>query len=137
MLSTLKSKSQIVHRYDAEIELLIEDENELATEIETNLFDEKVSVAIARFEALIATYKKGMAATPSSSNSGSTSKMRRPKVQIPSFTGLYTEWTSLIDLFKASVDGNNQLSDSGKLNYLKVCLVGDAAKLIACHNNGC
>ena len=57
--------------------------------------------------------------------------MRLPKLQLPSFTGMYTEWTSFIDLFKASVDDNNQLSDSEKLNYLKVCLVGDAAKLIA------
>ena len=52
LLSTLKSKSRIVHRYDADVELLIQDENELDTEIETNLFfDEKVSVAIARCEA--------------------------------------------------------------------------------------
>ena len=43
-----------MHRYDAEIKLLIENEIELATEIETNLlFDEKVSVAIARCVALI------------------------------------------------------------------------------------
>ena len=87
----------------------MEDENELATGIETNLlFDEKVSVAIARCEALIATYKKGMAATPSSSNSVSTSKMRLPKLQLPSFTGLYTEWTSFIDLFKASVTDSSE-----------------------------
>ena len=45
LLSTLKSKSQILYRYDAEIELLIVDENELATETETNLFfDGTVSV---------------------------------------------------------------------------------------------
>ena len=132
LLSTLKSKSQIVHRYDAEIEWLIEDENKLATEIETNLLlDEKVSVAIVLCGALIANYKKDLATTPSSSNSGSTSKRRLPKFQLPSFTGLYTEWTSFNDLFKASVDGSNQLSDSEKLNYSKVCLVGDAAKLIA------
>ena len=132
MLLTLKSKSQIVHRYDVESELLIEDENNLATEIETNfLFDENVTVAIARCEALIANYKKNMAATPSSSLSASVSKMRLPKLQLPSFTGLYTEWMSFFDLFRASVDGNNQLSDSEKLNYLKICLVGDAAKLTA------
>ena len=56
--STLKSKSQIVHRYDAEMELLIEDENELVTEIETNLiFDEKVSVAIARCKTKFFTFR--------------------------------------------------------------------------------
>ena len=92
MLSTLKNKSHFLHRYDAEIELFIEDENKLATEIETKmLFDEKVSVANARCEALIANYKTNMAATPSSSNSASTSKLRLPKLQLPSFNGLYTE----------------------------------------------
>ena len=59
LLATLKNKSQIVNRYDAEIELLIEDENDLAIEVEANtLFDEKISIAIARCEALIANYKK-------------------------------------------------------------------------------
>ena len=128
----MKGKSQIAHRYDAKIEPLIEDENELVTEIETSLlFDEKVGVASARCEALIANYKKNMVATPSSSNSVSTSKMRLAQLQVPVFTGLYTEWISIVDLFRASVGGNNILSDSEKLNYLKVCLVGDAARLIA------
>ena len=56
--------------------------------------------------------------------------MRLPKLQLPSFTELHTEWMSFFDLFRASVDGNNQLSNSEKLKYLKFCLVGDAA------NNG-
>ena len=56
--------------------------------------------------------------------------MRLPQLQLPRFTGLYTEWMSFIDQFKASVDVNNQLSDSEKMKYL-VCLVGDDAKLIA------
>ena len=57
-------------------------------------------------------------------------RMRLPKLQLPSIAGLYTEWMLFIDQFKASVDGNNHLRDSEKLNYSKVCLVGDAAKLI-------
>ena len=38
---------------------------------------------------------------------------------------------SFKDLFKASVDGKNQMSDSRKVKYLKFCSVGDAAKMIA------
>ena len=37
---------------------------------------------------------------------------------------------SFIDLFRASVDKNTQLTNSEKLNYLKACVKGDAAKLI-------
>ena len=45
MLSSLNSKFSIVHRYDADIEMLIENENETAPESETNLlFDENVNV---------------------------------------------------------------------------------------------
>ena len=38
---------------------------------------------------------------------------------------------SFANLFKASVDSNNQLSNSEKLNYLKACVKGEAAKLIS------
>ena len=38
---------------------------------------------------------------------------------------------SFLHLFKASVDTNSQLSNFETLNYLKACLNGDAAKLIA------
>ena len=58
-----------------------------------------------------------------------TSKMKLPKLQLPNFTGSYTEWTSFMDLFRASVDSNMQLAKSEKLNYLQACLKGDAAKL--------
>ena len=37
---------------------------------------------------------------------------------------------SFFDLFNAAVNSNTQLSDSEKLNYLRACLKGDAAKLI-------
>ena len=132
LLATLQNKSQIVNRYDAEIELLIEDENDLAIEVEANtVFDEKSIIAIARCEDLIANYKKSPIISSSEAHTSSTSKLRLPKLQLPSFTGLYTEWMSFIDLFRASVDNNSQLSASEKLNYLKVCLVGDAAKLIS------
>ena len=38
---------------------------------------------------------------------------------------------SFRDLFNASVDCNTQLSNSEKLNYLRVCVNGDAAKVIS------
>ena len=38
---------------------------------------------------------------------------------------------SFIDLFKASVDSNSQLTNSENLNYLPACVNGDAAKVIS------
>ena len=68
-----------------------------------------------------------------STNDGSqnSSKLKLPKLQLPSFTGFYTNWMSFADLFEASVDSNNQLSNSEKLNYLKACVKGEAGKLIS------
>ena len=136
LLANLKNRWNLVHRYDAEIELLIDDEDELSSEIDSSaLFDERASIALARLESLINTYKqKALSRRTSTSDvtSGTTtSKMKLPKLQLPSFTGSYTEWTSFIDLFRASVDSNMQLTKSEKLNYLRACLKGDAAKLIS------
>ena len=106
----------------------------MSSEIDSSaLFDEKASIAIARLESRINTYKqKALSRRTSTSDvtSGTTtSKMKLPKLQLPSFTGSYTEWTSIVDLFRASVDSNMQLTKSEKLNYLRACLKGDAAKL--------
>ena len=62
---------------------------------------------------------------------GTTSKLGLPKLELPTFTGSYTDWMSFIDLFKATVDSNSQLTNSEKLNYLRACVKGDAAKLIS------
>ena len=35
--------------------------------------------------------------------------IKLPKIELPSFSGKYTEWTSFYDLFNASVHSNNSL----------------------------
>ena len=117
--------------------LLIDDEDELSSEIDSSaIFDEKASIASARLESLINTYnQKTLSRRTSTSEvtAGTTTtiKMKLPKLHLKSFTGSYTEWISFIDLFRASVDSNLQLTKSEKLNYLRACLRGDAAKLIS------
>ena len=112
-----------------EIELLIEDEDELANELEQQ-WESHVSacVTIARLSALIENYKKErgrpprvFSTDPSSSNSPTSSRMKFPDLQLPTFTGSYTDSMSFFDLFKTSVDSNSHLSNSEKLNYLSRC----------------
>ena len=137
LLSNLKTKIQVIYSYDAQIELLVEDEAELDTEMITSTdFHHLADVAVARLSALIDNYKKLsvvtlVASTASTSSTPPTSKLRLPKLQLPTFTGSYTDWMSFIDLFRDSVDENTQLTNSEKLNYLKACVKGDAAKLIS------
>jgi len=56
--------------------------------------------------------------------------MKLPKLDLPTFSGLYKDWTSFYDLFNASVHKNSSLSDSQKLHYLKTSLKADAQKVL-------
>ena len=135
LLANFKNRWNLVHRYDAGIELLIDDEDELSSEIDSSaIFDKKGSFfLIARLESLIKTYKRKALSTLTSDviSGTTTSKMKLPKLQLPNFTGSYNKCTSFVDLFKASVGSNMQLTKSEKLNYLRACLKGNAAKLIS------
>ena len=65
------------------------------------------------------------------SSVSNTSKLKLPKLELPTFADFYTNSMSFIDLFKASVDSNSQLTNSVKLKYLRVCVKGDAAKIFS------
>ena len=59
MLKTLQNRIAMIHKFDAEIELLIGDEDELANELEQQTdFHVSASVSIAKLSALIENYKK-------------------------------------------------------------------------------
>ena len=135
MLATLNQKARVVHQWDAQTELLLDNELELSQDMESATeFQHNASIAIARLEALINNYKRQGQAVSNNQGSSSgvlSSKLKLPKLQLPTFTGSYTEWTSFFDLFKAAVDSNTQLTNCEKLNYLKACVKGDAAKLIS------
>ena len=62
---------------------------------------------------------------------GSATRVKLPKLDLPLFDGKYAEWTSFWDQFNASVDAEPSLVDSQKLNYLKRALRGEAAKVIS------
>ena len=108
LLKTLQVRIAMIHKLDAEIELLIEDEDDLANEMEQQTeFHVSASVTIARLSALIENYKKERDRPPrefstdSSSSSATSSRLKLPKLQLPTFTGSYTDWMSFFDLFKA------------------------------------
>ena len=131
-------KLRDIHRWDTEIQLEIADEADLDADMEASTNSEiTASTTIARLTALVDNYKKQAAALTgstsrrSSSPTAARSSVRLPKLQLPSFTASYTEWTSFCDLFNATVESNTKLSESEKLNYLCSCVNDDAAKLIS------
>ena len=85
----------------------MENENVLAIELEQQTeFQLSASVTIARLSASIENYKKERDRSPrafsqtrafsttSSSNCATSSRKRLPELQLPKFTGSYTDWMS-------------------------------------------
>ncbi|GFU64199.1 uncharacterized protein TNCV_3745671 [Trichonephila clavipes] len=56
--------------------------------------------------------------------------IKLPRIELPVFTSNYIDWISFHDLFLASVGNNSTLSDSQKLQYLKLSVKGEAATLL-------
>ena len=137
VLSNMKTKATDIHCWYLEIQLETEDDAKFNAEVDNATeFDIHCGIAIARLTALIENYKKRLELSDPTTSRRSFSprsaggKLRSPKLNLPTFSGSYTEWMSFFDLFNAAVNSNTQLSVSEKLNYLRACLKGDAAKLI-------
>ncbi|GIX87492.1 hypothetical protein CDAR_463221 [Caerostris darwini] len=56
--------------------------------------------------------------------------LKLPRIELPIFTSNYIDWISFRDLFLASVGNNESLSDSQKLQYLKLSVKGEASPLL-------
>ena len=83
LLIIIKSQWNLVHRYDAEIEFLIDDKDELSTVFDSNgTFDGKTSFAIARLESLIITCKQKTSSRRTSTFEV-TSGITTSKVKLP------------------------------------------------------
>ncbi|CAG7830796.1 unnamed protein product [Allacma fusca] len=57
-------------------------------------------------------------------------EIRLPTMDLPTFTGNLQDWMSFRDLFTATIGNNNALAAAQKLQYLKSCLRGDAARIV-------
>jgi hypothetical protein len=64
-----------------------------------------------------------------SSNDGQLPFVNLPKIQLPTFSGRYEDWTTYQDLFTALVH-NTRLTNVQKLHYLKTSVSGEAEILL-------
>ena len=111
LLTTIKGKAAVIRRWDAEIELkieddLLDDELEAATQ-----WEHKMGVTEARLCALLDNFKRirtdpRNSSGPGQDPSGTANQMKLPKLSLITFTGPYTDWMSFAELFKAAVDFN-------------------------------
>jgi hypothetical protein len=59
-----------------------------------------------------------------------SSLVKLPKISIPTFSDIYTEWPTFRDLFVSMIHNNKALDNVQKLQYLKGFLTGEAEQLI-------
>ncbi|XP_046752270.1 uncharacterized protein LOC124415046 [Diprion similis] len=69
------------------------------------------------------------AAATQTTTAGGSSK-RLPRIELPSFSGNYSDWKPFHDLFTSMVRENLQLSEVEKPHYLKTSLTGEPSQLI-------
>ena len=53
-----------------------------------------------------------------------------PNIEVPSFSGKFTDWLDFKDLFKATIINDERFSNSEKLQQLKTYVQGEAADLL-------
>ncbi|XP_072948468.1 uncharacterized protein [Epargyreus clarus] len=66
----------------------------------------------------------------SKSHCSSILNVKLPKIDLPKFSGHYSEWSSFQDLFSSLIISNSSLSNVQKLHYLKSSLTGEAEQLL-------
>ncbi len=71
------------------------------------------------------------APVPASTHTETTSTAKLPKLTLPTFSGDILEFFSFSELFKANVHTLPTLDDVQRFSYLKSCLRGEAATLVA------
>ncbi|XP_036140869.1 uncharacterized protein LOC118644969 [Monomorium pharaonis] len=78
--------------------------------------------------------RSGEASTSSTTtvtvSEGTSHRTTLPRIQLPQFSGKYSEWNSFRDLFLSIMRQDASTSSVEKLHYLKTCLKGEAALLI-------
>ena len=69
--------------------------------------------------------------TPASDRASPRSKARLPRIELPKFTGIITDWPAFDSVFASLVDTDPNLTNSDKLVYLITCVQGETHTLVS------
>lgn len=135
---TLTEKLEVLKLLDAEVLDLVEEES-VAEEIEqSDEFKESIYAALVRIERALAPPPSTPASTESgprtsvtSSPSRAASRVKLPKLTIPSFSGELTAWTPFWESYQTAIHNNDELTDTEKFNYLRSYLQRTALDAIS------
>ncbi|XP_066592980.1 uncharacterized protein [Prorops nasuta] len=125
--SVCQNHADIIDKNDADAQQYLEEDffMQLQTAYET-----------ARAE-VVGQLDRASPSTSASNSSGHVTSVipvvhdaKLPKLDLPSFSGCYTDWDNFCDLFTSLVHNRANLSGAAKLQYLKLSLTGSAAEFV-------
>ena len=127
---TITEKHLALKRLDEEIAELIDDEEAVLREItEADEFSERIYESLARINIFVS--GTGCSSDGVGPSSGTLSKAKLPKLDLPVFKGDITEWTTFWDMYESAVHSNSNLSSVQKFTYLRTLLSHSAKDAIA------
>ena len=123
----LNEKLETIKVLDAEVLDLIDVEGEIAAEIaEADEYKEQIYTELNRISIAVRVpaASTAVSAPPTAAPTTATplSRVRLPKLQLRSFNGDVTKWTSFWQSFEAAVHKNDDISNVEKFNYLNSLL---------------
>ncbi|XP_066581782.1 uncharacterized protein [Prorops nasuta] len=72
----------------------------------------------------------GEQVAPTTARQTHAPSLKLPKLDLPKFSGDYSEWSTFYDSFKSMIHDNSTLPGVLKFQYLKACLQGEASSVI-------
>jgi len=145
----LEKTAETWHEFQ-QVQAQIEEESETTNESEKyrSEFEELYYDNVAKCNKIIRAASPGINSNPSSNRTSNESNndeanghaslqpvqsaIKLAAIEIPRFTGVYTEWAAFYDIYMALIHDNKSMSDIQKFFYLRSCLSGDAEKVIHC-----
>ena len=134
---SLNEKFETIKVLDAEVIDLIDgdgvvDDIERADEFKESVFSSLLSIDRLIKKLKTSSARRGSEASEMARHtSPSHPQVKLPKLQLSSFSGDPTQWTSFWDSFQSAIHNNEQLSEIEKFNYLNSLLERSAREAIS------
>uniref|UniRef100_A0A7M5TQ78 Uncharacterized protein n=1 Tax=Clytia hemisphaerica TaxID=252671 RepID=A0A7M5TQ78_9CNID len=132
LLRTIQEQEATVKALDNDILNLIEDDDELETDLKTSVdFGIDVTTGITKIINFLKKNSIDTLSSSSGSSSGRKATTKLPKLTLQKFNGDSLKWKPFLDSFNIAVGENDELSGVEKMNYLKSLLTEKAEQTIS------
>lgn len=137
LLEMLKTKEEILKKYDLEIEDLITDPEKFKVELKgSEDYDDRIISAKIKLRNKINMLNPSVQRPHSSHNTSSVSEnsataLKLPKLEMSRFSGDSSNFMEFFNCFNSAIGSNDSLTKIEKFQYLKSLLSGPAYNVVA------